>query len=149
MIRPLMIRSWSRAILSRWLAPFCRRREGATAVEFALLLLPTLALILGTVEVGRFMWMQASLQYVADTAARCAAVDPTNCGSQTQLQAYAAAHSPGINFSLALNPPSAPCTGKTIVATSLFQTAIPHLQEMGNLFQKGPITLTVQACVLH
>jgi Flp pilus assembly protein TadG len=45
-------------------------RKGSVAVEFALIIPVALTILVGIVEVGRAMWVRASLQFVAEEGAR-------------------------------------------------------------------------------
>jgi Flp pilus assembly protein TadG len=58
---------------------FVQDRSGANAVEFALLSVPLLLLLLGTVEFGRMFWAQHALQETATAGARCVGVLQTGC----------------------------------------------------------------------
>ena len=49
-----------------------------------------LMLVFGIEEFGRLFWLQSSLQYAVEQAARCAAVNTTLCGSASAITAYAA-----------------------------------------------------------
>ena len=44
---------------------------------------------LGTIEVSRAIWTQSALQFAAEKAARCAAVNTTLCGRRHQVETYA------------------------------------------------------------
>ena len=47
---------------------FCKlftAREGATAVEFALITIPFLMIVLGTVEFGRLIWIRQAIEATA------------------------------------------------------------------------------------
>jgi Flp pilus assembly protein TadG len=72
-----------RHILERFatksLKPFIRDRSGASAVEFALLSLPLLLVLFGTVEFGRIYWTQHVLQDTATAGARCVGVLQSGC----------------------------------------------------------------------
>ncbi|QUD88592.1 TadE/TadG family type IV pilus assembly protein [Phenylobacterium montanum] len=53
--------------------------NGASAVEFALIV-PALVLVtFGVINISVMMYAEATLQYAAATAARCATVQPTKC----------------------------------------------------------------------
>ena len=71
-----------------------RASGGATAVEMAFLLPVFLLFMLGIEEFGRALWLQTSLQFAVEAAARCAAVSPSLCtapgGSTTDVPAYTA-----------------------------------------------------------
>ena len=63
----------------RKLPSFLRDRSGANAVEFALLSVPLLLVLFGTVEFGRMYWAQHLLQETATTGARCVGVLQSGC----------------------------------------------------------------------
>ncbi len=58
-----------------------RDRRAATAVEFALVALPMLLLVLGSMEFGRLLWTMQALQATAAESARCMAVLAPPCSS--------------------------------------------------------------------
>ena len=49
-------------------------QDGATAVEFALVLPMFLMLVFGSIEFGRLLWTQQALQETAIAGARCMAI---------------------------------------------------------------------------
>jgi Flp pilus assembly pilin Flp len=61
--------------------------RGATVVEFALLLPVLLLLLLGSLEGGRYLFMTGILNHAIGSAARCAEIDPSTCGSPAALAA--------------------------------------------------------------
>ena len=54
-------------------------QRGASAVEFALVAVPLLMLIFGTIEYGRLMWTRQALQESAIAGARCVALRSLTC----------------------------------------------------------------------
>ncbi len=59
-----------------------RRRfdeEGASAVEFALVAVPLLLLVVGTLEFGRLLWTRQLMQSLAISTARCVGVSQSEC----------------------------------------------------------------------
>ena len=108
-----------------------RRREaldkrGATALEYGLLAPVLFALLLGIMDMGRLMWMYTGLNRGVTEAARCGAVDSTNCGTTAQIQNVAAAGVwgatvPSSTFSVST---SAAC-GVQVTASYTFQLTIP------------------------
>lgn len=60
---------------------FLRDRSGASAVEFALVAVPLLMLIFGTIEYGRLMWTRQALQETAIAGARCVGVGGIGCSA--------------------------------------------------------------------
>jgi hypothetical protein len=57
--------------------------DGATALEFAFVAPILLALLLASVEAGRFIWMDAALDHAMRSAARCTDLDPGGCTSDS------------------------------------------------------------------
>lgn len=72
------LRAIGRAFDCRW---------GATAVEFAIIAPVFLAMVLGTVELGRVMWIKGSIQFAVEEASRYAMVNTSV--SMSELQTYA------------------------------------------------------------
>lgn len=64
---------------------FAKDETGATALEFALLAVPLLMLTFGIVEFGRALFLQQSLSYATDKAARTLYVSPN--ATQSSLAA--------------------------------------------------------------
>jgi len=60
----------SKTRLCRWLRPLRRDRKGSTAVEFAFIAPVLFAVILGTIDIGRYLWTLSTMQNAADEAAR-------------------------------------------------------------------------------
>jgi Flp pilus assembly protein TadG len=67
-------------------ASFWRRRDGAAAVEFALVAAPFLALILAIIQVGLIIYATHSLQTAAATAGRLILTGQVQTQSMTQSQ---------------------------------------------------------------
>jgi Flp pilus assembly protein TadG len=122
---------------------FCRRSRdsGAAAVEFAMVLPIVLLCLLGLIEFAREIWTQATLDYAVQAAARCAAVDTNTCGTDVNIQNYAAGKAPGLSFS---NPASTfsvtrPSCGVQVTATLPFAFLVPALLPYS-------ATLSARAC---
>lgn len=58
---------------------FRAHRDGATAIEFAILAPIVLAILLGTLALGLGYWMKTALQQSATEAARCIAIGAPAC----------------------------------------------------------------------
>jgi Flp pilus assembly protein TadG len=56
---------------------FLQNRDGAAAVEGALILLPILLFFFGIIQTGYILWIDNLLHYSVDAAARCGAVHST------------------------------------------------------------------------
>lgn len=62
-------------------------RRGAAAVEFALVILPLLLFVFGTIEFSRLLWTRQSMQSLSISAARCMGILQPACISGTTYNA--------------------------------------------------------------
>jgi len=65
----------------RRLSRFARHQGGASALEFALLAVPLLLIVVGTIEYGRALWTQQAMQSLAIATARCIGVAQSECSN--------------------------------------------------------------------
>jgi Flp pilus assembly protein TadG len=113
-------------------------RRGAVALEFALVA-PCLCLaIFGSMEIGRMVWTQASLNYAVEEAARCASVTPSVCGTSDQTASYAA----GV---IATGVTADAFTGTTAACGHQVSASYAYQFIATGLFSAAP-TLTASAC---
>ena len=73
--------------LRRWGAALRGCRRGATAVEFALVAPVFLAMTIGVVEMGRALWIKATMQHAVELTTRYFMVN--NSATDATLQTYA------------------------------------------------------------
>jgi Flp pilus assembly protein TadG len=85
--------------------------DGTAAVETAVVLIPFLLLLFGMIEGGFLIWTQSNLQFAVEAAARCAAVNPTVCGSTAAIQSYAASQIVGLPITTSSFSVSQPTCG--------------------------------------
>ena len=114
-------------------------RQGATAVEFSLILPALLLLLFGIVEFGRLLWTQSALHFAVEEAARCATVDAANCGSASAVQSFAVSRAAGLGLQNSVFALTTPACGNQVSASYPF----PFV--MATLFPYS-ITLTAQSC---
>jgi Flp pilus assembly protein TadG len=137
------------------LTSFFLNTSGASAVDFALLSVPLLLVLMGTIEFGRMYWTQHVLEQTATAGARCVGVLLPGC---TQNGVYNAASTvtyiSGIaanggivlaSTNIAVNN-NASCSGlsgfSTVQISYTFATVLPNfLTALAN----GP-NLSAQAC---
>ena len=116
-----------------------RSRAGTTAVEFALVALPFVALIFGIIDFSRLVWTQSAMQFAVEKAARCAALNAPVCGTPALIQTYAGSQmlAPGVPdaaFSYAVS-----ACGRSVSVTAKFTFIL------GDLLP-SPLTLKAQSC---
>jgi Flp pilus assembly protein TadG len=117
---------------------FLRANGGASAVEFALVLLPFLVFVFGVMEFGRAMWTREALESVTNASARCMGVLHASCATsgvydQARTISYVQTKArdlkvtiPANGISLSNNTSCAGVTGFSRVAvTYQFKTFVP------------------------
>jgi Flp pilus assembly protein TadG len=109
-----------------------RDRQGAAAVEFALLLPLLLVLLVAVLEFGRAMWLRQTLQFAVEEAARTAlaedapSVDFITARTRSLL-ALAGASAAGVQVDATLDPQSI-----AIAASTDFATLLPGILPQGS-----------------
>jgi Flp pilus assembly protein TadG len=111
--------------------------RGTVAIEFALTAIVFLLFLFAIVESGRAMWLQGALTYSVAEAARCASINPTLCGTPSEIQSYAASQA-GAGFDSSVFSVSTPSCGHQVSASYPLDLTIPTLTIS--------VTLTAQAC---
>ena len=114
-----------------------RDARGDAAVEFALVSVPLCLFLFGIIATGQAVWLQSALNSSVAGAARCASVNPTLCGTASQIQSYAAAQA-GAGFTTSIFSVTTPACGNLVSATYPFSFTIP--------FVALSVNLTAQAC---
>ena len=94
-----------------------RDQRGATAVEFALTVPVFVALICAIMDGAMLLWTQLGLQHGAEMAARCAAVNATLCGTETNIKSYAVQQAYGLGVTSSAYSVSTATCGKTVSAS--------------------------------
>lgn len=100
--------------------------SGATIIELAFGLTAFLMMTFGIIDIARVLWTLGSLHYAAESAARCASVNTTTCGSASAIQTYALGKYYGEHLG-ATNPfvYSATGCGNTVTASYTYSLVIP------------------------
>ena len=114
--------------------------SGAAVVEQAIVMTALLGFLFGIINFGMVLWVQSSLYFAAESAARCASVNATTCGSATAIQTYASNQYFGQSVG-ATNPftYSASGCGHTVTGNYTYSLAIP-------LFGTYSLPLSATAC---
>lgn len=114
-------------------------RRGTTALEYALILPALLMLILGIMDVGRLVWVQGTLEYATAAAARCAAVNATDCTTTAQVQAYGVARAFGMTLATSDFTVTTEACGRRVAASRPFTFVTPWVTPQD-------LTLAASAC---
>jgi Flp pilus assembly protein TadG len=120
------------------------RRRGAVVIEYALILPALLIFIFGLMDAGRLLWCYTTLYRGAEAAARCAAINTTDCGTAAQIQNYAAAQAWGLTIDPAAFTVQTQACGIQVRGTYDFTFIIPGLN-----FVVPMSTLTLRATVCY
>jgi len=83
---------------------FLRDEGGGPALEFVLFPPAYVLVVLGIIGVGLLMWVENSIQFAAEAAARCASVDFTSCDTVTKIQDAAIGWANGVPITRANVP---------------------------------------------
>jgi Flp pilus assembly protein TadG len=105
--------------INRFFRNVLKSRRGATAVEFAMVAPIFLIMVIGIFELGRAMWIKASMQYAVEETTRYAIVNTSATTSTLATYASTAYSSSGINITGAtFTATQATTSGKTYVTIS-------------------------------
>lgn len=122
-------------------SPRRSRRRGSVAIEYALILPALLLLVIGIIDTGRVLWTYTTLYRATEAAARCAAINTTDCGAVAQIQSYAAAQAWGLTIDAGAFTVTTAACGIHVTGAYDFTFAIPAFTS-----DLGTITLTATAC---
>lgn len=120
-------------------AEFGRNARGSVAVESAIVVPAFLLFIFTLIETSVLCWTQVSLQFSVESAARCAAVNSTTCGSTSAVQTYAAGQMFGLSVPSSDFTVTQPSCGHKVVATYPFNFGLPFVYSK-------TINLAAQSC---
>jgi Flp pilus assembly protein TadG len=97
---------------------FSRQDAGATAAEFALVLVPLIGFTLGTINVALMIYTVATLHSAVEDTARYAMINK-NCSSSSAIQRYAASRylGPGASEIFTCSTTNSNCLGSEITGT--------------------------------
>ena len=129
-----------------------RSRNGATLVEFALVAPVFFALLFGTLEFGRALWIQQALQETAIVGARCMALSQSACTSpiynaaNTTTFIQQVASQWGVSLSDINQNPNTDCGGvggfSAVTLSFTFQSIVASLVQIPS----SGIPLSATAC---
>jgi Flp pilus assembly protein TadG len=113
-------------------------RRGSVAVETAIVLLFVLMFILGTIDMGRLIWSNATLSWAVQAAARCGAL--MVCATTAQIQQNAVSQAWTLNVSTSNFSVATQSCGLSVSASYTFTFLTPGLAN---------ITLNPAACFIQ
>lgn len=119
------------------------QERGNVAIEYALILPVLIVFTFGLMDTGRLLWAVATLNRAAEAAARCAAINTTDCGTAAQIQTRAVAEAWGMTVAPSAFTISKPACGIQVDATYDFTFVTPGL---GAFVPLGTQTLNATAC---
>ena len=114
-----------------------RDRSGNAAVEMAFAAVPLCLFLFAIIGAGQTMWLQNALNASVAEAARCASINPTLCGTEPDIQTYAA-NLAGAEFDDAIFSWSRTACGNQVTATYPLALTVP--------FMTVSVNLSAQAC---
>ena len=104
-----------------------RGLSGASVIEYAIILPVFLAFLLGIMDTGRLIWTYNTLHRATDTAARCAAVNATACGTDAQIKDSAVNAAWGLSVASTDFAVATPACGVQVSASYEFVFVTPGL----------------------
>lgn len=116
-----------------------RDQSGAVAMEMALTAPVFCLLIMGGCEIGYLFWNKFGLQRGVEMAARCAAVNITQCPNDTATKNYAVVQTYGVN------PPSSVFSVVT-TGCGIQVTASRNVQMISGSLGIPAVTITARSC---
>ena len=115
------------------------REDGTVAIEFAIVGLLFFALLLGSIEMGRAMWMRNSVQFAAEEAARWALVQSAE--NSTAVVNFARGRLTSSPSTATITAPYVTVSGVRYVVVTITQNFTP----ITTLVPTGTITMTGRA----
>ncbi len=122
------------------------REGGTTAVEFAILLPAFLMFTLGVLDCGRLLWSHAMLERSVSSAARCAAINASLCGTALAIQNHGAGQAWGLGLAASAFTVSPAACGTQVVGRLTFQFVIPWFYGSAPYGSGNSVLLTAAAC---
>ena len=103
---------------------YLRDRHGGAAVEMALVFPFLCLMILGAIDAGWMLWSASTLDFAVEEAARCGAVDATNCGTTANIQGVAVDKAMGLGMSASDFTVTTPACGKKVAEGGGFEPPV-------------------------
>jgi len=98
---------------------YWRDECGAGSAEFALVLIPFMAAVFAIIYASLMFYANQTLQFAAETAARCYSVNASTCGTVGNVQTYARNNYKGPNIGASFTAAATGC-GHTVTGTGSF-----------------------------
>ena len=127
---------------------FLRCARGVTAVEFALVAPMFMMFMFLIIDGARAVWTYQTLQEVASSAARCAALKSSSCATASDVQSFAVARANGFGVPLTTGAVTLTASATCQSVTNMAKVAIvTSYQGATTKLLPAPIsTLTAESC---
>ena len=142
--------------MMRWLHFWLRREDGASAVEFALLLTPIVLLLFGIVHLCLLTYTAMQLNYASEATARCMVTSATSaysgatCANNTAAKSYFSALYHGVSASPTwVNIDETQTCNTTSTADTAYQVVTTASYQVNALLASKTVTLKARACFPH
>jgi len=123
-------------MIRRFVSSLAKDRRGTAGIEYALAAPALMLLVLGATDVGRLAWTQATLDFAASSAARCAAFDDA-CATDSQVKTFAATQTYGMTVPSSAFAVSLQTCGRQVSVARAFRFVTPMART---------VTLQASAC---
>lgn len=127
---------------------FASDENGATAVEFALVLPVMILMILGVIEGNRYLWSQQAIQEATSHTARCMAISTNGCETIDGVKLYAQQRASKVGVKITTMDVTAlanqNCNGTDNMSKVVI--SVPYASPLTTLIPLFPKKLNAEAC---
>lgn len=125
-----------------------RDRRGVTAVEFALVAPAFMMFMFLIIDGARAVWTYQTLQEVATSTARCAALGVTGCKTASEVQSYAVARAAATGVPLATSAVTltSAATCSSVAGMTKVAIASSYQGATTKLLPSSVSTLSTESC---
>jgi len=135
-------------MMRRLFGTIARDRRGVTAVEFALVAPAFLMFMFLIIDGARAVWTYQTLQEVAASSARCAALSLTGCKTEAEVQSYATARAAasGVKLATAATTLTSAATCQLVAGMTKVAISTAYQGATTKLLPTSVTTLATDSC---